>query len=287
VKLVGAADMVSMAGPLTQEKSATGYASEIAASLRGALILPIGFERSEFLRIAGVLSSAGAVVAEGSFGSPAIASCQAIVVRIAALAGTQGGPMPPILIVGTPREIAANTGSHFLSGADFLTTPWTAPELIVRIFRLIALSPQGQARVQGRGRPRVLIADDDPNITELLMVNIGNHADCRVARNGLATLQAIREFPPDVLILDIDMPILNGFEVLETIRADPGLRRLPVILLTASDERDHVVKGLGLGANDYVVKPFGLNGLIRRIRHILVGSLVSGPATANASGPAL
>ena len=291
--------MVAMAGQSIHEKPATGYGSEVAASLRGALILPIGFEQPEFLRIAGLLSSAGAVVSEGSFESPAIESCAAMVVHVAALTGAQGGigrvfpgdgadkvPIPPALIVGTPREIAANTSSHFLSGVDFLTTPWTAPELIVRVFRLIASSPRGQARVEGRGRPRVLIADDDPNITDLLMVSLGYHANCRVARNGLAALQAVRELPPDILILDIDMPLLNGFDVLHTIRGDPGLRRLPIILLTASDELVHVERGLGLGANDYVVKPFGLNGLIRRIRHILEGSVVGGQAEAGASYPA-
>jgi DNA-binding response OmpR family regulator len=266
--------------------------SEIAALLRGALVVHIRFEPSEHFRVAQVLGSAGALVIEATLASQAVGCCQAVVASVSVLdqLRQRRRATPPMLIAGTPEDIALRAASQPLTGVDFLTSPWAEGELLFRTFRLIASSKRAQARVIEPGRPRVLIADDDPNITNLLKMTLGNRTECEVARNGLAAIRAVRDFPPDAVILDVNMPILNGFEVLEAIRSDPGLRQLPVILLTASDDQAHVAKGLALGATDYVVKPFGLNALLQRIRRILGGPAASATLEGRGallSGPAL
>jgi DNA-binding response OmpR family regulator len=257
------------------------YAPEILAWLRGSLFLLKGLDQFEFLQIAEILSAAGAIVAPSSSRAQAMEACEAIILGVPAKDDLPLGigHGPPVLMVGAPEHLAAKISGPgaSLAGFDFLTSPWTPAELILRASKLIASSSRARARVQGTGRRRVLIADDDPNISNLLSVALNGLADCAVVPNGLAALEAIRELPPDALILDLEMPIMNGFEVLESIRGDPGLRCLPVILLTGSVESEYVSRGLGLGANDYVVKPFGMNGLVQRIRRILAGTAAIAP----------
>jgi CheY-like chemotaxis protein len=266
----------------TGEDGSAPYAPEIVALLRRTRFLAMGFERSEFLRIAEILSSAGA--AHVSCETDEAESCHAMLASVPAVAAMQprAAQAMPLLIVGTPEEIVRNIVKNIvgqpLTGVDFLATPWTPAELIARAFRLVASSPRGPAMVRGYMRPRVLIADDDPDMANVVKTTLYNHADCEVVSNGLAAVLVIRESPPDALILDVNMPILGGFQVLETIRKDPVLRRLPVILLTASDDVADVRRGMELGADDYIVKPFGVNALVQRLRRVLNGFLAAGAA---------
>ena len=119
---------------------------------------------------------------------------------------------------------------------------------------------------------RVLIADDEPNIVlslEFLMEQSGY--EVRVARNGEEALAAIEAFQPDLVLLDVMMPRKSGYEVLQAIRADPARRGTRVILLTAKGRDVDVEKGLGLGADAYVTKPFATRELVARVRAMLDG----------------
>lgn len=103
----------------------------------------------------------------------------------------------------------------------------------------------------------LLVADDDAANREMLgrrLVRLGHRV--AVAENGRETLEKLRAEPFDLLLLDIQMPELNGYEVLEQIKADPRLRNLPVIVLSASSETDRVAHCIELGAEDYLPKPF-------------------------------
>jgi DNA-binding response OmpR family regulator len=118
---------------------------------------------------------------------------------------------------------------------------------------------------------RVLIADDEPNIVmslEFLMQQSGY--EVRVARTGDEALAAIDAFQPDLVLLDVMMPRKNGYEVLQAIRGDPARRATKVVLLTAKGRDVDMEKGLGLGADAYVTKPFATRDLVARVKALLV-----------------
>ena len=119
----------------------------------------------------------------------------------------------------------------------------------------------------------VIIADDDPNIVrslEFLMKRAGY--DVRVARDGEAVLEAIQQRPPDVLLLDLMMPKRNGYEVCDTIRANPAYAGVHVLMLTAKGQEIERVKGLALGADDYITKPFSTREVVERVRQVMAES---------------
>ncbi|MFZ5921169.1 MAG: response regulator [Chloroflexota bacterium] len=114
----------------------------------------------------------------------------------------------------------------------------------------------------------ILIADDQPDNLKLLTryLESGNYG-CIQARDGLETLEKIRSELPDLVLLDINMPQMDGFAVLEEIRADPVTQHIPVIILTAARlDSAEIQFGLNLGADDYVTKPFDRRELFARIR---------------------
>jgi DNA-binding response OmpR family regulator len=117
---------------------------------------------------------------------------------------------------------------------------------------------------------RILIVDDEPSIVislEYLMTRAGH--EVAVAPDGEAALQAIAARPPDLVILDVMLPRLNGFEVCRRLRADPGLRALKILMLTAKGRDTEIAKGLGLGADAYVTKPFSTRDLVARVDELL------------------
>ncbi len=117
---------------------------------------------------------------------------------------------------------------------------------------------------------RVLIVDDEPNIvTSLEFLMRGDDYEVRVARNGEEALQLAESFRPDIVVLDVMMPQRSGFEVCQKIRENPILRDAKIIMLTAKGREVEKEKGLGLGANAYVTKPFSTKELMNTVRGLL------------------
>jgi len=117
---------------------------------------------------------------------------------------------------------------------------------------------------------KVLIADDEPNIVvslEYLMQREG-HA-VTIARDGVAALAAIRRDRPDLVLLDVMMPASSGFDVCQAVRADPALAGVKILLLTAKGRDTDLAKGLALGADGYMTKPFSTQELAARVRALL------------------
>ncbi len=115
--------------------------------------------------------------------------------------------------------------------------------------------------------PTVLIADDRIDNVDLVRDLLTMEGYQVVgAYNGQQALDRIREHLPDLVILDIDMPIMNGYEVCSKLKADPTTDSIPVLMLTAWAEPDQRVKGLNLGAEDYLAKPFDYRELVARVR---------------------
>ena len=116
-------------------------------------------------------------------------------------------------------------------------------------------------------QPLVLVADDEPRITKLVSMALGDEGFRVVtAANGEQALSRAEEFRPDIILLDIVMPDLDGIEVMRRLRER---RPVPVILLTAKGSAGDKAKGLDLGADDYVAKPFHLDELAARVRAVL------------------
>ena len=119
---------------------------------------------------------------------------------------------------------------------------------------------------------RILIADDEPNIVvplEYLMKREGY--EVLVARDGEQALETLRRERPDLVLLDVMMPIRSGYEVCQTVRADETLAGVRIVLLTAKGRDADLAKGLALGADAYVTKPISTRDLARRVRELLEG----------------
>lgn len=120
---------------------------------------------------------------------------------------------------------------------------------------------------------KILIADDEEHLGYMVKFKLEKEGfDVIWKMNGRQALEAVQEERPDLVILDVMMPGLTGFEVLEAIKADPELKDTPVIMLTASGLEADTVKGIDMGAADYIVKPFRPAELVARIRRCLPGS---------------
>jgi two-component system alkaline phosphatase synthesis response regulator PhoP len=117
---------------------------------------------------------------------------------------------------------------------------------------------------------KILVADDEPNIVtalEFLLERKGYQV--RTARNGDDALKAIESDPPDLVLLDIMMPVKSGYEVCKRIREKPEWAGIKVVMLSAKGRDVEVSKGLGMGADLYVTKPFSTHDLMDKIRALL------------------
>lgn len=114
---------------------------------------------------------------------------------------------------------------------------------------------------------RILVIEDEVDLQTLLSYNLGQAGhQVRVAGSGANGLAELRRARYDLVLLDLMLPDRDGLEVCRTIRADPALANLPVIMVTAKGEESDVVLGLGLGADDYIIKPFRLQELLARVK---------------------
>ena len=136
-----------------------------------------------------------------------------------------------------------------------------------------ALPSEGGTRRERRGMGHILVVDDEPNIVRLAQVNLerlGYRVD--TASNGAQALARIRAKRPDLLISDVMMPEMDGFELLANVRRDPSLTDLPVIMLTAKAQDKDVMTGYQYGADMYLTKPFNPQELLQFVKRILASS---------------
>jgi two-component system, OmpR family, alkaline phosphatase synthesis response regulator PhoP len=119
-------------------------------------------------------------------------------------------------------------------------------------------------------RERILIVEDEEEIRELVRYNLerqGFHVG--LAASGEEAMRTVRQEPPDLIVLDLMLPAMDGWEVCKQLKRDAATQAIPVVMLTAKSEESDVITGLELGADDYIAKPFSPRVLTARIRAVL------------------
>jgi CheY-like chemotaxis protein len=124
------------------------------------------------------------------------------------------------------------------------------------------------------GPARILIADDNPQGVELLEACLGElDAEVRTSADGEETLRIVAEWRPDLILLDIMMPRISGFEVCKRLRADPKTRDIAVLMVTALDQPSDIERAVEAGTDDFLTKPINKMELLLRVRSLLKGRL--------------
>jgi DNA-binding response OmpR family regulator len=118
---------------------------------------------------------------------------------------------------------------------------------------------------------RILIVEDERDIAGLIKHTLERNTDseAEIVGSGDTALKAMTERPPDLLILDLNLPVVGGLEICRIVKSRSDLKQVPIIMLTARTSEDDRVSGLELGADDYITKPFSLRELAARVRTVL------------------
>jgi two-component system, cell cycle response regulator DivK len=262
--------------------------SHLAEALSHKRIALIGFEPGEAHRMCALLErvTARPLVFEASDDprSETVRSCAAVVVQVNAetLASTwlNPGESPSndgnLVLTGSRRDLLGLSPAVRLLAREFLVDDWEPEEALMRLAaarqRSASLpAPAPPAPIWPKPsipRPNVVIADDDSVVLTLVGATLENYGmTCLPVDNGPDALRAIREEKPHLAVLDVNMPGLDGFEVLSAVRAE----ELPtmVVLLTARQQEKEIVRGFELGADDYLTKPFNPYELAARLKRLL------------------
>jgi DNA-binding response OmpR family regulator len=134
-----------------------------------------------------------------------------------------------------------------------------------------ATDPSGGAWRPGAHATRILVVEDEQDIGGLIKhaLERDGHTQVDLVGTGDAALKAVVDDAPDLIVLDLNLPVLSGFEVCRILRSRPNTRHIPIIMVTARTNEVDRVSGLDLGADDYVTKPFSLRELAARVRAVL------------------
>ncbi len=117
---------------------------------------------------------------------------------------------------------------------------------------------------------KIVLAEDEPQIARLIEFKLKKEGyGVTTKENGEEALKAIKADKPDLILLDVMMPVMDGYEVLRRLKEDENLKSIPVIMLTARAQEKDVVKGIDMGAEDYITKPFHPAELLARVKRIL------------------
>ncbi len=117
---------------------------------------------------------------------------------------------------------------------------------------------------------RILVADDEPHIRKLVSFSLGNHGyEVVEAIDGGEAVRLAGETEPDLILLDVMMPVMTGYDALKAIKADPATAHIPVVMLSAKSQRTEIEEGLAYGAREYITKPFTPKDLVQRVGELL------------------
>lgn len=178
--------------------------------------------------------------------------------------------LPLILVTGPDGAYP----DHFsLQVNEILHRPVNGLELSTRlnaVLHLQQLEQQAKSRVAGSGQPRVLVVEDSPLQRRVLARYLAEqNMEVITASDGLEALKIARRNPPDMVLLDLVLPGVDGFEVCRLLRDNPSTARVPIVIITSHGGREERIRGLEYGADDFLVKPVDQRELIIRTRSLL------------------
>jgi len=230
----------------------------LASAFAGRRIAIFGVDVSLAEELKEIFRSAGAEAAienEPANADLAVAS---------AAAAPHVDPGVALLIVGPLEAFAQHRGGEH---SDFLVAPpLRSDEVLLRAYRLLTST----RRAASEEKPSVLAVDDDATTTAIVRAVLTRSGmTCHIATDGRQALQSARALKPSAIVLDVNMPFIDGFEVLSTLRNDPETAAIPIVMLTSVQQESDIVRGFGLGADDYVVKPFNPMELLARIKRLV------------------
>jgi CheY-like chemotaxis protein len=179
----------------------------------------------------------------------------------------------PLVLAGYRADLLALDQPVQSMAREFLMDSWQPEEALVRIGMALSSRPAVARPPAGEwpkanGRAEVVVADDDPIVLSLIRTALQNFGmSCHTAGSGQEALQMVRDLKPQAAVLDVNMPGMDGYEVLSAIRDEEHPVR--VLLLTARQQENDILRGFTLGADDYVVKPFSPVELTARLKRLL------------------
>ena len=198
----------------------------------------------------------------------------------AAAVGEQQAPIEmiarsrkPAVIIGNFEELVARFVAVADVNREYILRPCQPEDLLLRAYRVLRFFESAEVVLQSaarNGTRRVVLADDDATAIVMISTILKHfHYECDVAHDGEEAVDIARKKRPDLMLLDVSMPHMNGFETLTAMRGDLATRSTPVILVSAHHDEAEVVKGFSLGADDYITKPFNSGELMARINRVL------------------
>jgi DNA-binding response OmpR family regulator len=249
--------------------------SDAMEMLSGKRLALLGFEGSDGAVVASALNQAGAfcrsipddsesAVLSRSFDGALVYLGVGIGIDLKSLAAAG----KPILAVGTHAVLTGRIAAIRAHAVDCVGYPCSTGELLLRACCMAVVPTPG--RTPDAGPPVVLVADDDHSIRALVRATLASkQIECHMAEDGATALQMAREIRPSILVLDVNMPRMDGFEVLSAIRNEGATASIRVLMLTGCEQENDIVRAFGLGADDYLVKPFNPMELAVRVKRLL------------------
>jgi len=265
-----------------REARDTPVPEPIIKSLTGKMIGVVGLPGHETQRLSVALERVDARPVffdlDDNPAAPAVTDCDLLVIYVrpgSTLAGWLDPASPaakvPVVLVGVRDHLLALDPAVQSMAREFLMDSWQPDEALVRLSLAISWVPGQQPAARPAavtGRPRVLIADDDPTVLSLVRMTLENFGmQCDEASDGPTAIETVRRSQPHAAVLDVNMPGMDGYEVLAAIRGEGLPTR--VLLLTARQQEGDIIRGFSLGADDYVVKPFSPMELVARLKRLL------------------
>jgi two-component system cell cycle response regulator DivK len=177
----------------------------------------------------------------------------------------------PVLLISSRTVLLDSKLAMLDHVVDFVMAPWDSEELLCRARRMIGQKPKPlPVAVERSSKPLVVIADDDPIIHSLLVPMLGQlGVDTFSVRDGQEALDTVLRLSPDVLVLDIGMPKMNGISVLREIRKLRQNQTLQILMLSVRQQQNDIGMAFAYGANDYAVKPFDPENVTTRIMRLV------------------
>lgn len=267
-----------------KEARETKIPESVTQSLQGKRIAGVGLPANEKERLCIALDRvhAEAVFFE-STATPdreAVAQCEAGVVHVWAFSPDSpwlntANPVfgnHPLVLVGSRDDVLSLDPAVQSMAREFLMDAWQPEEALVRLSMAVsarpAPAPPKPSVPKLNGQMEIVVADDDPIVLALVRTTLQNFGmSCHLTGSGPEALEKIREVHPHAAVLDVNMPGMDGYEVLAAIRQEKYPIR--VLMLTARQQENDILRGFTLGADDYVIKPFSPIELTARLKRLL------------------